>query len=154
MSLTHHEERVIPRRQAVLLLGGDETGAWNEWYEWAVPAGGEHERAFRAIGAVRLEQVVHVPHVIAQGASGIIRTFSLRPDRFDQAVGPHDSGRFERQTGEQRPLIGGFDAHNQAVDADLELPEQRDVRDPSRIPPVRSHGGERGPPGYADVQAA
>ena len=26
-----------PRRQAILLLGGDKTGAWNEWYEWAVP---------------------------------------------------------------------------------------------------------------------
>ena len=23
-----------PRRQAILLLGGDTTGAWNEWYEW------------------------------------------------------------------------------------------------------------------------
>ena len=26
-----------PRRQAILLLGGDKTGAWVEWYEWAVP---------------------------------------------------------------------------------------------------------------------
>ncbi len=26
-----------PRRQAILLLGGDKTGAWSEWYEWAVP---------------------------------------------------------------------------------------------------------------------
>ena len=26
-----------PRRQAILLLGGDKTGAWNEWSEWAVP---------------------------------------------------------------------------------------------------------------------
>ena len=26
-----------PRRQAMLLLGGDKTGAWNEGYEWAVP---------------------------------------------------------------------------------------------------------------------
>lgn len=26
-----------PRRQAILLLGGDKTGAWNDWYEWAVP---------------------------------------------------------------------------------------------------------------------
>lgn len=26
-----------PRRQAILLLGGDKTGAWNECYEWAVP---------------------------------------------------------------------------------------------------------------------
>ena len=26
-----------PRRQAVLLLGGDKSGRWNEWYQWAVP---------------------------------------------------------------------------------------------------------------------
>lgn len=26
-----------PRRQAILLFGGDKTGEWNEWYEWAVP---------------------------------------------------------------------------------------------------------------------
>ncbi len=26
-----------PRRQAILLLGGDKTGEWNEWYRWAVP---------------------------------------------------------------------------------------------------------------------
>ena len=25
------------RRQAILLLGGDKTGGWNECYEWAVP---------------------------------------------------------------------------------------------------------------------
>ena len=25
------------RCQAILLLGGDKTGAWNEWYEWAAP---------------------------------------------------------------------------------------------------------------------
>lgn len=24
------------RRQAILLLGGDESGEWNNWYEWAV----------------------------------------------------------------------------------------------------------------------
>lgn len=27
-----------PRRQAILLLGGDKTGAWTTWYEWAIPA--------------------------------------------------------------------------------------------------------------------
>lgn len=27
-----------PRRQVILLLGGDKTGAWNDWYEWAIPA--------------------------------------------------------------------------------------------------------------------
>ena len=26
-----------PRRQAILLLGGDKPGEWNDWYEWAVP---------------------------------------------------------------------------------------------------------------------
>jgi len=26
-----------PRRQAILLLGGDKTGEWNDWYAWAVP---------------------------------------------------------------------------------------------------------------------
>lgn len=26
-----------PRRQAVLLLGGDKSGEWNDWYAWAVP---------------------------------------------------------------------------------------------------------------------
>ena len=26
-----------PRRVAILLLGGDKTGRWQEWYEWAIP---------------------------------------------------------------------------------------------------------------------
>lgn len=26
-----------PRRQVVLLLGGDKSGEWNDWYAWAVP---------------------------------------------------------------------------------------------------------------------
>ena len=26
-----------PRRQAILLLGGDKTGDWSDWYEQAVP---------------------------------------------------------------------------------------------------------------------
>ncbi|MBK9180146.1 MAG: type II toxin-antitoxin system RelE/ParE family toxin [Acidimicrobiales bacterium] len=26
-----------PRRTAILLLGGDKSGEWNDWYEWAVP---------------------------------------------------------------------------------------------------------------------
>lgn len=26
-----------PRRQAILLLGGDKAGEWNDWYERAVP---------------------------------------------------------------------------------------------------------------------
>ncbi|MCB0973269.1 MAG: type II toxin-antitoxin system RelE/ParE family toxin [Actinobacteria bacterium] len=27
-----------PRRQMILLLGGDKSGEWNDWYLWAVPA--------------------------------------------------------------------------------------------------------------------
>lgn len=27
-----------PRRHAILLLGGDKSRRWNEWYAWAVPA--------------------------------------------------------------------------------------------------------------------
>jgi len=27
-----------PRRQVILLLGGDKSGQWNDWYRWAVPA--------------------------------------------------------------------------------------------------------------------
>jgi hypothetical protein len=27
-----------PRRNAILLLGGDKSGQWTEWYEWAIPA--------------------------------------------------------------------------------------------------------------------
>ncbi|MFN0090485.1 MAG: type II toxin-antitoxin system RelE/ParE family toxin [Acidimicrobiales bacterium] len=27
-----------PRRYAILLIGGDKTGRWNEWCEWAIPA--------------------------------------------------------------------------------------------------------------------
>ena len=27
-----------PRRQVILLVGGDKTGAWSAWYAWAVPA--------------------------------------------------------------------------------------------------------------------
>ena len=26
-----------PRRQVILLLGGDKSGEWNDWYRWAVP---------------------------------------------------------------------------------------------------------------------
>ena len=36
-ALTHHEQRVDPRRQPILLPGGDETRAWTECYEWVVP---------------------------------------------------------------------------------------------------------------------
>lgn len=27
-----------PRRQVILLLGGDKTGQWERWYRWAIPA--------------------------------------------------------------------------------------------------------------------
>ena len=27
-----------PRRQVILLLGGDKTGQWERWCEWAIPA--------------------------------------------------------------------------------------------------------------------
>jgi len=27
-----------PRRHAILLLGGDKSGQWEEWYRWAIPA--------------------------------------------------------------------------------------------------------------------
>lgn len=33
-----------PRREAVLLVGGDKTGDWNAWYETAIP---EADRLFR-----------------------------------------------------------------------------------------------------------
>ena len=26
-----------PRRHAILLLGGNKTGQWDEWYRWAIP---------------------------------------------------------------------------------------------------------------------
>ena len=26
-----------PRRHAILLLGGDKSGQWAEWYQWAIP---------------------------------------------------------------------------------------------------------------------
>ncbi len=26
-----------PRRHAILLLGGDKSGQWEEWYKWAIP---------------------------------------------------------------------------------------------------------------------
>lgn len=26
-----------PRRQVILLVGGDKSGRWDDWYEWAVP---------------------------------------------------------------------------------------------------------------------
>ena len=26
-----------PRRQVILLLGGDKSGQWEQWYRWAIP---------------------------------------------------------------------------------------------------------------------
>ena len=34
-----------PLRQAVLLIGGDKTNHWEEWYRWAIP---EAERIYQA----------------------------------------------------------------------------------------------------------
>lgn len=40
-----------PRRQAILLLGGDKTGSWSDWYEWAVPlADGLYDEYLRELG--------------------------------------------------------------------------------------------------------
>jgi hypothetical protein len=30
-----------PRRQLILLLGGDKSGEWNDWYEAAIPLADE-----------------------------------------------------------------------------------------------------------------
>jgi hypothetical protein len=30
-----------PRQQAILLLGGDKSGDWNNWYDWAIPKADE-----------------------------------------------------------------------------------------------------------------
>ena len=30
-----------PRRHVILLLGGDKSGRWKEWYEWAIPEADE-----------------------------------------------------------------------------------------------------------------
>lgn len=30
-----------PRRHAILLLGGDKSGEWEAWYEWAIPKADE-----------------------------------------------------------------------------------------------------------------
>ena len=40
-----------PRRQAILLLGGDKAGGWNAWYEWAVPlADDPYDEYLRELG--------------------------------------------------------------------------------------------------------
>lgn len=45
-----------PRRQAILLLGGDKSGRWAEWYDWAVPAAddlsGEYLNELREEGVI------------------------------------------------------------------------------------------------------
>lgn len=45
---------VDPRRMAILLIGGDKTGRWNEWYERIVPLADdlydEHLEALREEG--------------------------------------------------------------------------------------------------------
>ena len=37
-----------PRRQVILLLGGDKSGEWNSWYEWAVPVADDLYDAYLA----------------------------------------------------------------------------------------------------------
>ncbi len=37
-----------PRRQVILLLGGDKRGEWNSWYEWAVPVADDLYDAYLA----------------------------------------------------------------------------------------------------------
>jgi hypothetical protein len=37
-----------PRRQIILLLGGDKTGDWNAWYAWAVPVADDLYDAYLA----------------------------------------------------------------------------------------------------------
>lgn len=40
-----------PRRQAILLHGGDKTGEWNDWYEWAVSLADDlYDESFRELG--------------------------------------------------------------------------------------------------------
>ena len=45
-----------PRRYAILLLGGDKSGQWNEWYRRAIPEAdalyGGHLEALRAEGLI------------------------------------------------------------------------------------------------------
>jgi hypothetical protein len=39
------------RRQAILLFGGDKSGAWNDWYEWVVPLADDlHDEYLRELG--------------------------------------------------------------------------------------------------------
>ena len=45
-----------PRRQVILLLGGDKSGEWNEWYEWAVPAADDLYDVY--IGELREEGLI------------------------------------------------------------------------------------------------
>jgi hypothetical protein len=37
-----------PRRQVILLLGGDKSGEWRSWYEWAVPVADDLYDAYLA----------------------------------------------------------------------------------------------------------
>ena len=40
-----------PRRQAILLLGGDKRGEWNDWYAWAVPVADDlYDEYLRELG--------------------------------------------------------------------------------------------------------
>lgn len=40
-----------PRHRAILLLGGDTSGEWNDWYAWAVPLTDDmYDEYFRELG--------------------------------------------------------------------------------------------------------
>jgi len=41
------------RRQVILLLGGDKTGAWDDWYQWAVPMADDLYDTY--LGELRME---------------------------------------------------------------------------------------------------
>ena len=63
ISVAGHELRVLfvfdPRRVAVLLLGGDKTGAWAAWYATAIP---EAERLYdELIGELHDEGLLEDP---------------------------------------------------------------------------------------------
>ena len=45
-----------PRRQVILLLGGDKGGAWDQWYRWAVPMADELYDVY--LGELRKEGLI------------------------------------------------------------------------------------------------
>jgi hypothetical protein len=45
-----------PRRQVILLLGGDKSGQWNDWYAWAVPLADDLYEAY--LDELRREELI------------------------------------------------------------------------------------------------